>query len=74
MLRATGFMLLGLCYGLRVLDYFFGGLAKRDARPPGYPLQVRPTHKSITLRAFRFYPWPMPARSFLLDHNLSISK
>ncbi|MFM9837206.1 MAG: hypothetical protein ACKVOQ_03015 [Cyclobacteriaceae bacterium] len=25
-----------------------GGLAKRGARPPGYPFQVRPTHNPRT--------------------------
>jgi hypothetical protein len=36
---------------------------KTNAAQPGYPFQVRPTHKSNALRAFHFYPLPMPARS-----------
>ncbi|MFM9836774.1 MAG: putative LPS assembly protein LptD [Cyclobacteriaceae bacterium] len=47
------------------LLYFLCGLAKRSARPPGYPLQVRPVLKPSTLRAFHYYPCPAARTSFI---------
>jgi hypothetical protein len=54
-------------------DFFsLGGLpsANRRTVAPGYPFQAchalrvaRPTHNTHALRAFHFYPLPMPARS-----------
>ncbi|MFM9837774.1 MAG: hypothetical protein ACKVOQ_05875 [Cyclobacteriaceae bacterium] len=37
----------------------------------GYPLQVL---ARSSLWAFRFYPWPMPVRHFLLPHSLCKKK
>jgi hypothetical protein len=41
-----------------------GGLAKRDARPPGFRYSP-PTAHSISGSNRPLNPWPMPARSFV---------
>jgi hypothetical protein len=54
-----------------------GAACPREAqRSPGYPLQsFCPCCFGLEgKKDFRFYPWPMPARSFCLITNLFISK